>query len=218
MAILQRLTIRKLKVLQVFKIHPDNPQKRLLSQVAAGLQKDAVILYPTDSAYALGCRIGCKEAMERIRRIRQLDESHDFTLVCRDLSELSSYAQVNNSIFRFLKAHTPGSYTFILEASKEVPRRLQHPKRKTIGLRIPENAIALGLLEELGEPLMSVTLILPGSDYPLADPEEMVEQLEKHVDFLIDGGSCGIEPTTVVDLTSGTPKLLRQGRGEVDWV
>ncbi|MGV6808147.1 MAG: L-threonylcarbamoyladenylate synthase [bacterium] len=199
---------------QYFSIHPDNPQHRLVHQAVEIVRKGGVIVYPTDSAYAIGCHIGDKTAMERIRRIRKLDKDHNFTLVCRDLSELGVYARVGNQDFRLLKAHTPGPYTFILEATSEVPRRLMHPKRKTIGLRVPENNIALALLEELGEPIMSVTLHMPGDEYPLTDPYDIRDVLEHHVDLVIDGGYCGMEPTSVIDLTGNTPVVTRRGMGD----
>lgn len=199
---------------QYFYIHPDNPQQRLVSQAADVIRQHSVAVYPTDSAYALGCHIGDKKSMERIQAIRKLDKNHNFTLVCRDLSELATYAKVNNQVFRMLKAHTPGPYTFILEATSEVPRRLMHPKRKTIGLRVPSNPIALALLEELGEPLMSVTLIMPGDEFPLTDPYDIRDLLERRVDLIIDGGYSGLEPTTVIDLTEEVPRLVRQGMGD----
>jgi len=200
---------------QYFQIHPDNPQKRLIKQVVNIVRDGGVIAYPTDSSYALGCHIGDKAAMERIRRIRQVDDKHNFTLVCRDLSEIASYARVGNSDYRILKAHTPGPYTFILTASREVPRRLLNPKRKTIGLRIPHNIIAQALLEELGEPLMSSTLILPGEALPMSDPEEIRETLQHELDAVVDGGYCGLEPTTVVALDSGEAEVVRVGCGDV---
>lgn len=199
---------------QFFAIHTDNPQRRLVSQAVAILRGGGIIVYPTDSCYALGCCIGDKSAMERIRRIRKVDHRHNFTLVCRDLSELAAYAKVDNSDYRLLKSLTPGPYTFILRASREVPRRLQNARRKTIGLRVPENATARLLLETLGEPLMSSTLILPGEDMPLTDPEEIYRRLASDVHLVIDGGNCGIEPTTVVDLTDEVPQVLRVGRGD----
>jgi tRNA threonylcarbamoyl adenosine modification protein (Sua5/YciO/YrdC/YwlC family) len=199
---------------QFFRIHPVNPQLRLIRHAVEILNKGGVIAYPTDSAYALGCHIGDKNALDRIRRIRKLEDKHNFTLVCRDLSELASYARVDNAAYRLLRHNTPGAYTFILEATSEVPRRLQHPKRKTIGLRVPDNAIALALLEELNEPLMSVTLIMPGDEYPLIDPYEIREILEHEVDLVIDGGYCGMEPTTVIDMSVGAPQLMRQGKGD----
>lgn len=200
---------------QYFSIHPDNPQPRLIRQAVDIVRSGGVIVYPTDSAYAVACRLEDKSGAERIRRLREVDKDHNFTLVCRDLSELSLYALVDNVVYRALKAHTPGPFTFILPATREVPRRLAHPKRRTIGLRVPEHPIALALLEELGEPLMSSTLILPGDDLPQTDPEVIRERLEKHVDLIIDGGACGPEPTSVVDLTGPVPVLLRQGRGDV---
>lgn len=196
-------------------IHPTHPQGRLIQRVRERIFSGAVIAYPTDSGYALACELGNKAAIERIRSIRQLDKQHNFTLTCRDLSELSLYARVSNSVFRFLKAHTPGSYTFILQASKEVPRRLQHPKRKTIGLRVPDHPIALAILEALDQPLMNVTLIMPGEDAPLADAEEIKIRLRGQLDVLVDGGFCGVEPTTLLDLTSGVPEVLRVGKGDV---
>ncbi|MCK9564239.1 MAG: L-threonylcarbamoyladenylate synthase, partial [Bacteroidales bacterium] len=194
-------------------IHPDNPQQRLISQAVEIVRKGGVIVYPTDSAYAIGCQLGDKSALDRIRLIRQLDKHHNFTLMCRDLGELATYAKVDNQTFRMLKAHTPGAYTFILEATSEVPRRLMHPKRKTIGLRVPANPIAQALLAELAEPLMSVTLILPGDELPLTDPDDIRTMLEKRVDVIVDGGYCGLEPTTVVDLTGDVPALVRRGVG-----
>lgn len=199
---------------QFFQIHPDNPQPRLVNQAANIIRAGGVVAYPTDSAYALGCQLGDKSALERIRRIRRLDDNHNFTLVCRDLSELGTYARVSNTAFRLIRNHTPGPYTFILKATDEVPRRLLHPKRRTIGLRVPENRIALALLEALGEPLMSVTLILPGDELPMTDPELIRERLQHDVDLVIDGGACGPEPTTVIDLADDVPVVLRQGRGD----
>lgn len=199
---------------QYIFIHPENPQQRLIDQAVEIIRKDAVVVYPTDSAYALGCHIGDKSSMEQIRQIRQLDKNHNFTLMCRDLSELAVYAKVSNQTFRMLKQNTPGPYTFILEATSEVPRRLMHPKRKTIGLRVPNNPITLALLEALDEPLMSVTLIMPGDEYPLNDPYDIRAALERRVDLIIDGGHCGLEPTTVVDMTGDAPVILRQGMGD----
>ena len=195
-------------------IHPENPQQRLIAKAAESVRKGGVIVYPTDSVYAIGCHIGDKQAMDRIRSIRQVDKNHNFTLMCRDLSELASYARVDNSAFRSLKAQTPGPFTFILPATSEVPRRLMHPKRKTIGLRVPDSPIVQALLAELGEPMMSVTLIMPGDDYPLSDPYDIRAALEAHVDVLIDGGHCGLEPTTVVDMTGPVPEITRQGMGD----
>ena len=198
---------------QFFQIHPENPQTRLIRQAATIVQEGGVIVYPTDSGYALGCHLGDKQALERIRRIRMLDEKHNFTLVCRDLSELAVYAKVDNIAYRALRSHTPGPYTFVLLATNEVPRRLKHPKRKTIGLRVPDNAIAQSLLDTLGEPMMSVTLILPGDDLPLLDPYEIRSVLQQQVDLVIDGGYCGMEATSVIDLSDEAPVILRQGAG-----
>lgn len=198
-----------------FEIHPVNPQKRVLAQAAVRLRQGAVIAYPTDSCYALGCQLDDKQAAERLRRIRQFDRHHQFTLVCRDLSEIATYAKVDNWQFRLLKQFTPGPYTFILDATKELPRRVAHEKRKTIGLRIPEHVVAQALLETLGEPLISCTLAFPGEDDPVAEPGEWRAQLDGAVDVVIDGGFCGLEPTTVVDLTGETPLLVRQGKGSV---
>ncbi|WP_455209798.1 L-threonylcarbamoyladenylate synthase [Kaarinaea lacus] len=203
---------------QFLQIHPDNPQARLIQRSVEIIQAGGVIVYPTDSGYALGCHIGDKQAMERIRAIRKLDDKHHFTLVCRDLSELSVYAKVGNAAYRLIKSLTPGPYTFLLLATREVPRRLQHPKRKTIGLRVPDNTIAQQLLETLGEPIMSTTLIMPGDDIPLTDPYDIRHVLEHSVDLVIDGGYCGIEPTTVVDLVSDEPEVVRHGQGNVDFL
>lgn len=199
---------------QFFAIHPDNPQARLLRQAAAVIEAGGIIVYPTDSGYALGCRLGDKQALERIRHLRQLDKHHNMTLVCRDLSQLGTYARVSNPIFRLLKAFTPGSYTFILSATHEVPRLMLHPKRKTLGLRVPENTIALALLECLETPLMSTSLILPGAEAPLGHPEAIFDLLGKRVDLTIDGGECSYEPTTVVDLTGEYPVIIREGKGD----
>ena len=199
---------------QYFVVHPANPQRRLIHQAAQLLRQGSVVVYPTDSCYALGCHLGDKDSMERIRRIRQAGKDHNFTLVCRDLSEIATYARVDNPTFRLLKAYTPGAYTFILEATREVPRRLQHPKRKTIGIRVPDHPVPRAMLAELGEPIMSSTLILPGDDAPLTDPLEMRARLEHQVELVMDAGPCGVEPTTVVDLTGGAPRLLRIGRGD----
>ena len=195
------------------QIHPENPQQRYIDKAVDIINNGGVIVYPTDSGYALGCHIGDKEAMERIRSIRQVDSKHNFTLVCRDLSELALYATVDNSAYRLIKNHTPGAYTFILKATKEVPQRLRNPKRKTIGLRVPDNHIAMALLETLGEPLMSSTLTLPGDDMPLTDPYDIRDTLEHSLDLIIDGGYCGFEPTTVVDLTGDVAVVTRQGLG-----
>jgi tRNA threonylcarbamoyl adenosine modification protein (Sua5/YciO/YrdC/YwlC family) len=201
---------------QYFQIHPVNPQARLIRQAVEILRADGLIVYPTDSTYALGCHVGDKRGMERICRIRALDKKHNFTLVCRDLSEIAIYAKVDNSAYRLLRSLTPGPYTFILSATHEVPRRLQNPKRKTIGIRVPDHPIAQALLAELGEPLMSSTLILPGKDMPETEAEEIRERLERELDLVIDGGHCGFEPTTVIDMSEGAPRVLRQGCGIVE--
>ncbi|MGV3740921.1 MAG: L-threonylcarbamoyladenylate synthase [Burkholderiaceae bacterium] len=200
---------------QFFQIHPENPQGRLIKQAAQIVDGGGIIALPTDSCYALACRLDDKAAAERLRRIRGIDDKHHLTLLCRDLSEISLYARVDNRQYRLLKTSTPGPYTFILEATKEVPRRLSHPSRKTIGLRIPENPIALALLEELGQPLLSTTLILPDEEDPLNDPEEIRSRIERQIELIIDGGACGLDPTSVVDLTDDEPVLVRQGRGDV---
>ena len=200
---------------QFFSIHSDNPQLRLIRQAAAIVRAGGVIAYPTDSCYALGGQLGDKNVMTRIRAIRQVDERHHFTLMCRDLSEISHYAKVNNSQYRLLKASTPGSYTFICQATREVPRRLLHPKRNTIGLRIPDHPVVHALLTELNEPLLSSTLILPGDAFPLNDTAEIRDRLEHHVELVLDGGACGLEMSTVIDLTGDTPELIRQGKGSL---
>ena len=200
---------------QFFQIHPDNPQARLIRQAADIIRKGGVVVYPTDSAYALGCHIGDKSALDRIRRIRKLDDRHNFTLVCRDLAQIATYAKVNNSVYRLLRHATPGPYTFILLATSEVPKRLMHPKRKTVGLRVPENPIVDALLADLGEPLMSVTLIMPGDDLPLIDPYDIREVLEHEVDLVIDGGYCGMEATSVIDMADDVPLVLRAGKGDI---
>ena len=200
---------------QFYQIHPENPQARLIRNAVDIIHDGGVVVYPTDSGYALGCHIGDKTALDRIRRIRKLDDKHNFTLVCRDLSEIATYAKVNNTSYRLLRHTTPGAYTFILQATSEVPRRLMHPKRKTVGLRVPDNAIAAALLADLGEPLMSVTLIMPGDEFPLTDPYDIRETLEHEVDLVIDGGYCGMEPTTVVDLADNSSVILRAGKGDV---
>lgn len=199
---------------QFFHIHPDNPQGRLIRQAAEIVHSGGIVALPTDSSYALVCHLDDKAAVERLRRLRGVDDKHHLTLLCRDLSEIAQYAKVDNRQYRMLKAATPGPYTFILEATKEVPRRLSHPSRKTIGLRVPENPIAQSLLEELRQPLLGTTLILPGEDDPLNDPEQVRERLERQIELVIDGGACHLEPTTVIDLTGAEPVLLRAGRGE----
>jgi len=200
---------------QFFQIHAENPQHRLANQAANIIHQGGVIVYPTDSGYALGCQLGDKSALNRIKVIRRLDDRHHMTLVCRDLSELANYARVDNVAYRLLKNHTPGSYTFILKATSEVPRRLQHPKKKTIGLRVPDNKIALSVLEALGEPLMSTTLILPGTKEIMTDPYDIRLELEGRVDLIIDGGFCGNVATSMIDITTGTPEIVREGQGDV---
>ncbi|MGI9310884.1 MAG: L-threonylcarbamoyladenylate synthase [bacterium] len=200
---------------QYLKIHPRNPQPRLIAQAVEIIRGGGVIAYPTDSSYALGCAIGNKEAMERIRRIRQVGDEHNFTLVCQDLSELSHYAKINNDTYRLLKRFTPGAYTFILAATREVPRRLQHPKRRSIGLRVPDAPIVAALLRQLDEPLMSSTLILPAEPLPLNDPTIIRERLQHDIDAVIDGGPCDGQPTSVIDIVSGVPEVRREGKGDV---
>lgn len=200
---------------QFFQIHPDNPQKRLITNAVQMIRQGAVVAYPTDSAYALGCHLEDKKALDRIRRIRQVDNTHNFTLMCRDLSEISIYAKVDKASYRTLNHCTPGPYTFILPGTRDVPRRLLHPKRRTIGLRIPDNNVTLALLEELGEPLMTSTLILPNETMPMTDAEDIRDKLEHQLDLIIDGGHCGIEPTTVVDMTGDVPVVVRVGRGDI---
>jgi tRNA threonylcarbamoyl adenosine modification protein (Sua5/YciO/YrdC/YwlC family) len=199
---------------QYFEIHPQNPQPRLIQRAVDIIRQGGLVAYPTDSSYALGCHIGDKEAMARIRRIRQVDNRHNFTLVCRDLSEIALYARITNGDYRILRSFTPGPYTFILQATREVPRRLQNPKRKTIGIRVPNHAIAHALLEALGEPLMSSTLILPGETVPLNDPERIRERLQHHIDLVIDGGPCTLDPTTVIELDDGVARVVRLGQGD----
>ncbi len=200
---------------QFFQIHPENPQQRLIRQAADMVHAGGIVALPTDSSYALVCHLDDKAAVDRLRRIRGVDEKHHLTLLCRDLSEIATYARVDNRQYRLLKAATPGPYTFILEATREVPRRLSHPSRKTIGLRVPEHLIAQALLEALGQPLLATTLILPDDEVPLNDPEDIREALQKRIELVIDGGSCSLLPTTVVDLTGEAPVVLREGRGDV---
>lgn len=200
---------------QYFVVHPDNPQGRLIHQAAEILRKGGIIAYPTDSCYALGCLLDSKEAQDGIRNIRGVDETHHFTLVCRNLAELANYAQVDNAQFRLLKANTPGQYTFILKATRELPRRLHHPKRSTVGLRVPDHAVTLALLEELNEPLLSMTLTLPEDDEPLNEAWGIRERLEHQVDLVIDAGACIATPTTVIDLTGSAPELVRSGAGDL---
>ncbi|MCK9237577.1 MAG: L-threonylcarbamoyladenylate synthase [Thiopseudomonas sp.] len=201
--------------MKFFQIHAENPQNRLVRQAVDIIKQGGVIIYPTDSSYAVGCRVGDKPALDRIRLLRRLDDKHNFTLLCRDLSELGLYAKVNTTAFRLLKAHTPGPYTFILNATREVPRMLMHPKRRTIGLRVPSNPIALALLEELGEPLMSVSLIMPGATEPLSDPYEIRDLLENQVDLIIDGGYGTHEASSVISMVDEEPEVLRVGSGDV---
>ncbi len=203
---------------QYFEIHPDNPQARLIKQAVDIINNGGVVIYPTDSSYAIGCHLGDKKAMDKIRMIRQLNMEHDFTLVCRDLSEIAKYAVVDNMNYRLMKSLTPGPYTFILPATREVPKRLLNPKRKTIGIRVPDNAVCSALLAELDQPLMSSTLSLPNEDYPMTDPYQIQLKLENVVDLIIDGGYSGHEPTTVVSLINDPPEILRQGLGSADWL
>lgn len=201
---------------QFFQIHPENPQSRLIKQAAEIMRAGGLVVIPTDCAYALACHLEDKQALERVKQIRQLNDRHNFTLMCRDLSEISTYAKVDNTAYRLLKNHTPGAFTFILNATSEVPRRLLHPKRRTIGIRIPSNPIVQALLAELGEPIMTTSLILPGEDTPLSDPYDIRQTLEHALDLVIDGGYCGFEATTVVDMTTDEYQLVRQGVGIID--
>jgi tRNA threonylcarbamoyl adenosine modification protein (Sua5/YciO/YrdC/YwlC family) len=200
---------------QFFTLHPTHPEPRLIKRAVEIVRSGGVIAYPTDSCYALGCHIGDKAAMERIRKIRDVDERHHFTLMCRDLSEIGTFAKVNNAQYRLLKAHTPGSYTFILQATRELPRRLAHPKRATIGVRVPEHPVTHALLAELNEPMLSSTLMLPGDEDPLNDAAEIRTRLNHDLDLILDGGACGIEPTSVIDLSDNDPTLVRRGKGDV---
>jgi tRNA threonylcarbamoyl adenosine modification protein (Sua5/YciO/YrdC/YwlC family) len=198
---------------QYLSIHPEDPQARLLAMAAEVVRKGGLVAFPTDSCYALGCHLGDKDAVERIRAIRGVDDRHHLTLMCRDLSEIAQFARVDNTQYRLLKATTPGSYTFILEGTKELPRRVLHPKRKTIGLRVPAHPVALALLEQLGEPLLTTTLMLPGDEFPLTEGWEIQDRLDERLELILDGGHCGTEPTTVIDLTGALPLLVRTGRG-----
>lgn len=200
---------------KIIEIHPIDPQPRRIAKIVETIRDGGLIAYPTDSSYAFGCHIGDKRAMDRIRRIRQTDKHHNFTLVCSDLSEISTYARVDNWAYRMLKAMTPGPYTFILPATREVPKRLQHPRRRTIGLRVPDHRLVRAVLEALGEPIMSSTLLLPGDDLPLTDPHEIDERIGHDIDLIVDAGPTGIEPTSVIDLSEGTAEVLRVGRGDV---
>lgn len=202
------------RMAKIVEIHPKNPQPRYVQEVVDMIRAGGLIAYPTDSSFAFGCAIGDKKAMDRIRRIRQTDKNHNFTLVCSDLSEISVYARVENWAYRLIKKLTPGPYTFILQATREVPKRLQHPKRRTIGLRVPDHAIVRAMLEALGEPIMSSTLLLPGDDIPLTDVNDIQERIGNQIEMIVDGGPTGIEPTTVIDLSAGSVKVLRQGRGD----
>jgi tRNA threonylcarbamoyl adenosine modification protein (Sua5/YciO/YrdC/YwlC family) len=199
---------------QYFVIHPENPQARLVHQAVTILNNGGVIAYPTDSTYALGCILGNTDAQKRIREIRAVDDSHHFTLVCRNLAEIGTYAQLDNSQFRLLKANTPGQYTFVLKATREVPKRLQHPKRSTIGIRVPQHAVTQAILDELNQPLLSMTLLMPDEDEPMNEAWEIRDRLEHQVELVIDAGSCVAEPTTVIDLTSAEPELIRLGAGD----
>jgi len=202
-------------VSQYFAVHPLNPQLRLLNRAVEIIRAGGVVVYPTDSTYAFGWRLGDKQALERVRRLRGIERDHDFTLACRDLSDIATYARVENWAYRLLKAFTPGPYTFVLKATHEVPKRLQDPKRRSIGIRVPDNVIAQGLLDTLGEPLMSSTLLLPGDPIPLTDPEDIRDRLERYVEAIIDGGTCGIEPTSVLDLSGDEVIVIRRGKGDV---
>ena len=203
-------------VTQLVKIHPDNPERRLVRQVAEALREGALVVYPTDSCYAFGCVMGNWQALRKISRIRQTDRDHNFTLICRDLSEIATHARVENWCYRLLKAHTPGPYTFILKATRDVPRRLRNPRKKTVGIRVPDHPVPQALLTELAEPIMSSTLLLPGDETPQTDPDEILRRLSGDVDIVINGGNCGIVPTTVVDLTNASPSVSRHGKGAWD--
>jgi tRNA threonylcarbamoyl adenosine modification protein (Sua5/YciO/YrdC/YwlC family) len=202
-------------VAKFIEVHPDNPQPRRVAEIVETIREGGLIAYPTDSSYAFGCHIGDKRAMDRIRRIRRTDKNHNFTLVCSDLSEISTYARVDNWAYRMLRSMTPGPYTFILPATREVPKRLQHPKRRTIGLRVPDHPLVRAVLQELGEPIMSSTLLLPGDDLPLTDPHDIEERIGHEIDLIIDAGPTGIEPTSVIDLSEDRVEVLRVGRGDV---
>jgi tRNA threonylcarbamoyl adenosine modification protein (Sua5/YciO/YrdC/YwlC family) len=202
---------------QFFQIHPENPQKRLINQAVDIINAGGLIVYPTDCGYAFGCKIGEKNPLEKMKRVRQLDDKHNFTLVCADLSTIGTYAKVDNTVYRLLKAHTPGPYTFILNATTEVPRRLLHPKRRTIGIRVPDNNITADLLTVLGEPIISSSVIMPGDELPLTDPYEMRDILQNQVDLIIDGGFCGMEATSVISLVNGEPEIIREGAGNLDF-
>ncbi len=197
-----------------YDVHPDNPQPRIIRQVVDLIRNDGLIAYPTDSCFALGCRLGNRDGLDRIREIRHLDDRHHFTLVCRDFAQLGQFVQVSNAVFRLVKACTPGSYTFILPATREVPRRMLHPRKRTVGVRVPAHTVTQALLAELGEPLVSSTLVLPGEDEPLTQGWEIKERLDHQLDAVVDAGECGKEPTTVVDLSGDEPEILRRGAGD----
>jgi tRNA threonylcarbamoyl adenosine modification protein (Sua5/YciO/YrdC/YwlC family) len=202
-------------VAKIIEIHPVDPQPRRVAEIVETIREGGLIAYPTDSSYAFGCHIGDKRAMDRIRRIRRTDRNHNFTLVCSDLSEISTYARVDNWAYRMLKSMTPGPFTFILPATREVPKRLQHPKRRTIGLRVPDHPLVRAVLDALGEPIMSSTLLLPGDELPLTDPLEIEDRIGHEIDLIVDAGPTGIEPTSVIDISDDTVKVLRVGRGDV---
>jgi len=199
-------------------IHPEDPQQRLINQTVDIVRRGGVIAYPTDSSYALACHLGDKQAIDRIRQIRRIDDKHNFTLVCRDLTEIASYAQVNNDTYRLLKSLTPGPFTFVLKATKEVPRRLQHPKRKTVGIRVPDNLVAQRILDELGEPMLTSTLILPDESEAIADPYDINEKLAHALDLVVDAGVIPYQPTTMVVWDNNFPEIVRQGKGEADFI
>jgi tRNA threonylcarbamoyl adenosine modification protein (Sua5/YciO/YrdC/YwlC family) len=205
-------------VARYFDVHPDNPQTRAIQQVVGIIRDGGLIVYPTDSCYAFGCQLGNKEGLDRIRDIRRLDDSHHFTLVCRDFAQLGQFVRINNSVFRLIKSATPGSFTFILPATKEVPRRLMHPRQKTVGVRIPDHRVAQALVAELGEPILSSTLILPGQEEPMTQGWEIKERLDHQVDAVVDSGDCGTVPTTVVDLSGDEPEVVREGAGDLAWL
>lgn len=201
---------------QVFQIHTETPQPRLVKQAVEMIQKGGVLVYPTDCAYAIGCHLGDKKAVDRIRQLRMLDEKHDLTLICEDLSQIATYARVDNEAYRILKSHTPGAYTFILKATKEVPKMLMHPKKKTIGIRVPDNAIIQAILHELGEPMLTSSLVMPGDELPMTDPYDICQTLEHSLDLIIDGGYCGMGETSLISLLDGEIEVLREGLGSVD--
>ena len=201
---------------QLLQIHGDNPQERLIVKASGIIQQGGVIVYPTDTSYAIGCHLGDKKAVERIRQLRMLDAKHDFTLLCEDLKQIASYARVDNQAYRIIKSHTPGAYTFILKATKEVPKMLMHPKKKTIGIRVPSNKVIQAILQSLGEPILTSTLILPGDDYPMTDPYDIQQTLGASLDLIIDGGYCGMDETSLISLVDDNIEVLRQGAGPVD--